>query len=1334
MKKFLSAVLLTWASVSFALGAFVSGTRVSDTIVPLDDTDEYPTHDAKYGKEHWILVANAAERTSLTEPGGISEMRRTLGMVAFQLDTSHVWKLSTLPNTWTDLGEFNATAATVNLYTQDGTLLGDRTIAGDNKSLTLSGLGNWSITGNGTSTIQAVNMYVNGTSSVNINQSGNHFLFPFIAASLASDDTLLVQNPSTKTVKRTTATLAQALAQTNLFNTTGTLTGNRSLLGGGYDFTIQNVDDLTLLGAQAIIGASGLVALTSTTGSMSVSAATNLNMSAQDILLNSANNKYLFKKTPTTAAGTDEILGIDVATGEVRHAASATIANIAAASTFYNSSGSLSGNRTVTGAGYNLSFSGVGNAVRSSTTVSEAATTIASYSATDLTLVGVNSISFNTPNVEVSAAEIGQYLRLQNTSGSVEFATAFYTGSAIQTGSAYAVANTDLVPDYDSATQHPAGTVAFIKFDANSVGGDTLAVGPSVGGIKIQRHDGTEIAADDIVANKYYLLVRNGTDSGSVWILQGSTASTLAASLPLNNAKVVDTVADLVDFDPTSGNEVFTRGYWTAGDGGAGRYYWENNQTSTNTGSKIASSIDGSWSLIADEFNVKQWGAKGDGSTDDATAINAAITFAGTQAINRTVYIPRGEFRIGAPIYIRGSNLKLRVNGHVKNINGTNSAVLVAGAVYATGTAVRITNGIAYYDSSNVTIDGEGIGILDQNGPNATAWASTNTAAGAWHTLTAQTVQGLKIKDITVTNSIIWGIAVELCKDAAVTGTRVYNGRHSGRQVDGVYVKGTQDGIHMHDCMDSVVAGNYVESQDDTLAVIAYRSHSKNIVVANNVGRVLTRYYMADGVTPDTNTLAGRFFLSAGIFGQTADVSLTNVVFSANVCTGGQGMFYVFDEDGDVAHTGTTQGIKLIGNSFSGLVDELLGTNVTREAWLILGAKDVDIVNNSFINIARVGRAVDYLSPTPGFIRFAGNHFENWQIAPDSQSLFVNQPESILWFSNGTDIVIENNTFVNNQINPIYIGNNGGESTTNQFNSVTIRGNIFKNNMQRWSATPTTLSSVATVYGANNVVFSDNVLDGNKGRGATVRSYKTLQANNNKVTAHSSGYTDYGEAFYFAAALNDSAITTMLQGNSVDTIDGYAMYFRNPGFTTVQNNIIRNSNVGYGSDQAMFMYLSGSALSDLPYANFGGVISGNQIFDATAKIPMYVGGAISTAAYTGRRLSYLDTQGAGTEVAVAPNGAGIIEFSQGFVSIPGATYTLKTYQQFAVTDVTCTVTLPDATLCRGKIFAIKNADTAATLTLDGNGSQTIDGATTLATSTVNEVIKIISDGANWLVL
>ena len=530
MKKFLSAVLLTWASVSFALGAFVSGTRVSDTIVPLDDTDEYPTHDAKYGKSHWLLVANAAERTSTTEPGGISEMRRTLNMIALQADTGHVWQLTALPNTWTDLGVFNATAATVNLYTQDGTLLANRTITGAGKTLTFSGLADWGITGTATSTVQGLNLYLNGTSTVNINQSGNHFRFPFIAAALASDDTLLLQNPTTKDVKRSTVTLAQALAQTNLFNTTGTLTGNRSLLGGGYDFTIQNVDDLTLLGAQAIIGASGLVALTSTTGSMSVSAATNLNMSAQDILLNSANNKYLFKKTPTTAAGTDEILGIDVATGEVRHAASATIANIAAASTFYNSSGALSGNRTVTGGGYNLSFSGVGNAVRSSTTVSEAASTAATYSATDLTLVGVNSISFNTPNVEVSAAEIGQYLRLQNTSGSVEFATAFYTGSAIQTGSAYAVANTDLVPDYDSATQHPAGTVAFIKFDANSVGGDTLAVGPSVGGIKIQRHDGTEIAADDLVANKFYPLVRNGNDSGPYWILQCSTASTIAAS------------------------------------------------------------------------------------------------------------------------------------------------------------------------------------------------------------------------------------------------------------------------------------------------------------------------------------------------------------------------------------------------------------------------------------------------------------------------------------------------------------------------------------------------------------------------------------------------------------------------------------------------------------------------------------------------------------------------------------------------------------------------------------------------------------------------------------
>ena len=61
-----------------------------------------------------------------------------------------------------------------------------------------------------------------------------------------------------------------------------------------------------------------------------------------------------------------------------------------------------------------------------------------------------------------------------------------------------------------------------------------------------------------------------------------------------------------------------------------------------------------------------------------------------------------------------------------------------------------------------------------------------------------------------------------------------------------------------------------------------------------------------------------------------------------------------------------------------------------------------------------------------------------------------------------------------------------------------------------------------------------------------------------------------------------------------------------------------------------------------------------------------------------------------------------------------------------------TITLPDATTCQGRGYIIKKIDSSSnTITIDGNGSQTIDGSLTQTLSTQYEVIRIISDGNNW---
>jgi hypothetical protein len=66
-----------------------------------------------------------------------------------------------------------------------------------------------------------------------------------------------------------------------------------------------------------------------------------------------------------------------------------------------------------------------------------------------------------------------------------------------------------------------------------------------------------------------------------------------------------------------------------------------------------------------------------------------------------------------------------------------------------------------------------------------------------------------------------------------------------------------------------------------------------------------------------------------------------------------------------------------------------------------------------------------------------------------------------------------------------------------------------------------------------------------------------------------------------------------------------------------------------------------------------------------------------------------------------------------------------------------TVSLPDATTCKGKEIIIKDsAGAAATynVTLDGNGSQTIDGSATYAINSNYGSVRIKSNGAGWIKL
>jgi hypothetical protein len=136
---------------------------------------------------------------------------------------------------------------------------------------------------------------------------------------------------------------------------------------------------------------------------------------------------------------------------------------------------------------------------------------------------------------------------------------------------------------------------------------------------------------------------------------------------------VVDSIATLKNTEqpPASGSkEVLVEGYATPADGGGGIFIWVANSTSADDGGTIIQSTvsgapPGRWQRMHDgRLNVKWFGAKGDGSTNDAAAINAAesarASYIGNGGLDpgfggALLHFPTGTYCVSSEIQITKS-------------------------------------------------------------------------------------------------------------------------------------------------------------------------------------------------------------------------------------------------------------------------------------------------------------------------------------------------------------------------------------------------------------------------------------------------------------------------------------------------------------------------------------------------------------------------------------------------------------------------------------------------------------------------------------------------------
>ena len=155
----------------------------------------------------------------------------------------------------------------------------------------------------------------------------------------------------------------------------------------------------------------------------------------------------------------------------------------------------------------------------------------------------------------------------------------------------------------------------------------------------------------------------------------------------------VATFADLRNTEGRTGGVVYLLGYTDDGDGGEGLFKWDSSTPLGDDDGTIAGSATGRWlRQFQGAVNVKWWGAKGDGVTDDRGAVQAAIDYLGTAG--GVVYFPNGVYLVGSTGLTIGGDAEVNsitLRGEVAAGHNALERLVVDQVILDVGTMLKFT-------------------------------------------------------------------------------------------------------------------------------------------------------------------------------------------------------------------------------------------------------------------------------------------------------------------------------------------------------------------------------------------------------------------------------------------------------------------------------------------------------------------------------------------------------------------------------------------------------------------------------------------------------------------
>lgn len=224
-------------------------------------------------------------------------------------------------------------------------------------------------------------------------------------------------------------------------------------------------------------------------------------------------------------------------------------------------------------------------------------------------------------------------------------------------------------------------------------------------------------------------------------------------------------------------------------------------------------------------FNVKNFGAVGDGTTNDAPAINSAIAAAGA-AGGGMVTFPPGTYLCGS-IHLT-NNLTLYLSNNAVIFASSNNIDLHESNPYSQ----YQDEGHSYFHDAmiwgenltNLAFAGSGKIDGNHNLTTGNPGGTTNTTPGD-KALCLVMCSNITITDITITNGGHFGILAQACTNMYLNNVKIWE-------------KTSRDGFNLIDSSDVLITNCDLQGSDDTMCLkstyaLGRKGSSSNITVVN---------------------------------------------------------------------------------------------------------------------------------------------------------------------------------------------------------------------------------------------------------------------------------------------------------------------------------------------------------------------------------------------------------------------------------------------------------------------------------------------------------------------